>query len=192
LDTVADLRARGDLPAELYEQMLTATLQRPDAASLDAATLTDARLLRAQVRLERNQPAAAREDFAALGPGVNDLSPAQRDRYYRGAIDANLRADRPDAAFALARDMLGPASAPTPLAATDDPVVDRFIEYARRQAARQNNVAARDTLLSLRELLGPRIKPEVANRVALLLAELNQRTPPPATASPDPVVSPGG
>ncbi|MEM1210077.1 MAG: HEAT repeat domain-containing protein [Planctomycetota bacterium] len=189
LDTVADLRARGDLPAELYEQMLTATLQRPDAAGLDAATLADVRLLRAQVRLERNQPAAAREDFAALGPGVNDLSPAQRDRYYRGAIDANLRADRPDAAFALARDMLGPASAPTPLAATDDPVVDRFIEYARRQAARQNNLAARDTLLSLRELLGPRIKPEVANRVALLLAELNQRTPPPATAGD--AVTPG-
>ncbi|MEM9251986.1 MAG: hypothetical protein AAGB29_06520 [Planctomycetota bacterium] len=181
LATVADLRQQGQLPADLYEQMLTATLQRPDAADLDAATLTDVRLLRAEVRLERDQPASARDDFAALAPVAADLSSAQRARYYRGAIDANLRTDRPDDAFALARRKLGPATA-APVAATDDPVVDRFIEYARGQAARQNDVAARDTLLSLRELLGPRIKPEVANRVALLLAELNQRTPPPATA----------
>ncbi|MEM6331830.1 MAG: hypothetical protein AAF823_00635 [Planctomycetota bacterium] len=181
LSTVNELMATSDLPAELFEQMLTASLERPGGEPVGPADRVELMLRRAEVRLQRGQPAAARDDYAALGGALDGLSAAQRDRYFRGAVDANLLTDRPDAAFALARATLGDAAA-RPLDATDDPVVDRFIEYARRQAAARNDAAARDTLVKLRDLLGQRVKPEVANRVALLLAELNQRTPPPATA----------
>jgi len=188
LDTVDQLRDLAPVPIDLLDQMLSAAIdqnQGPAETPEARAVAADLRLARAELRLQRDQAAAARDDFASVGIDVNSLIPLQRERYFRGAIDANLRLDRADDAFALARQMLGPApdsSSATPLAATDDPVVDRFIEYARRQAAQQNDGPARDTLLSLRDLLGPRIKPEVANRVALLLAELNQRNPPPATA----------
>ena len=150
----------------------------PDAAAeaqVDAptrATLASLRLERGETRLALREPAAAIEDFERLGQAHDLLDDRQADRLGRGWIRAALALGRYDQAFDVAGGLLGESQPTDVLGPTDDPIVDLFVEAAKRQAQLGQRDQARQILRRLRSLLGPRIKPEVAQRIALVEATL--------------------
>ena len=68
--------------------------------------------------------------------------------------------------------------------ATDDPVVEMFLTSAIRHASLNRKEEARELLTSLRRLLSGRMKTEVAQRIALLEAQVESgQLPRPEPAS---------
>ncbi len=169
-------------PAELREQMLSEAIANVDNTEATAAERILLRLDRADTRLAMANAAGALADYQIAGTVLDQMTPIQRDRYFRGAITASLKVDQVDEAFAIARELLGRDARGGVLPPTDDPVIDQFIEQARVLASRQRNTEAQRVLTELRLLMGPAIKPEVSQRIALLEAELNSRTAMPANA----------
>ncbi|MCC6681534.1 MAG: hypothetical protein IT445_11590 [Phycisphaeraceae bacterium] len=178
------------------ERLLTAAVPAADATE----PLTDAQiqllLKRAEIRVRALSPTPALADFDRLASMVSRMSAGQVDRYRRNRIDALLDVGDFARAFDEARRLLGPEAGSGTLPPTDDPIIDQFVEAARLQADQRKPDSARDIMGQLRRLLGPSIKPEIAQRLRLLEFELRQ---PPgentyqelAAPAPGSVPSPG-
>ena len=169
LQTVDELEAAGE-SEELREAMLTAGIEARSSAGRLESSAVDLLLARAQMRLNTGNPTLAIIDYERLAPYSSGLGAAQRDRYERGRIDAFLNVNQTDEAFAAARSLLGSRGA----AASRDPVLDQFLEKARERARAGRDDQAAAILVNLRRLLGPRMEPEIAQRIALLEARLER------------------
>ncbi len=156
------------------ERLLTAAI--PPAESTEPLSDAQIQLLlkRAEIRVRALSPTPALADFDRLAPVVSRMSAAEVDRYRRHRIDALLDVGDFARAFDEARRLLGPEAGGGTLPPTDDPIIDQFVEAARLQADQRKPDAARDILGQLRRLLGPSIKPEIAQRLRLLDFELRQ------------------
>ena len=181
LRLLPELDAAGDDPT-LRERVLSSALEAETDAELPTVDAVDPaklalRLERGETRLTLGEPAAAIEDFERLGRASARLSDRQADRLGRGWIRAALALGRFDEAFEVASRLLGEAGPTDVMGPTDDPIVDLFIEAAKRQVRLGQRDQARAILTRLRELLGPRIKPEVAQRMRVVEAEIGAATP---------------
>jgi hypothetical protein len=168
----------------LLDRMLTAALNRP-RPEVQAGQppppdlMSPLRLKRAELRLAAGNAAAAIDDYDAVikaqidVPANQRLGPEARDRMNRGRIQAYLQTGQPDQAFHVAQDLLGVAQGS--FASTNDPVIDQFVEAARHYGEIGERIKARQVLAQVRTLLGPALKPEVAQRIALLEAEIATR-----------------
>lgn len=169
LRTVAELEAAGE-GEDLREAMLTAAVEtRSRAGRLDAGAI-DPLMARAKLRLDTGNPTLAIIDYERLGPYAAGLSASQRERYERGRIDAYLTVNQVEEAFVAARSLLGTKGA----GASRDPVLDLFLDKARERARAGRDDEAASILTNLRRLLGPRMEPEIAQRIALLEARLER------------------
>lgn len=178
LSVVEQLQASGEPPATL-ERLLTAAIQA-SADSSKPPTDVQLQLLlkRAEVRVIAGTPAPALADFGQLAESVGRLRPADVERYRRGRIRALLDSGDVTEALAEAERLLSPSAAGGTASPSDDRVIDQFIDAARRLHEQRKPDAGRDVLVGLRRLLGPSIKPEIAQRITLLEAEMRS-TPRP-------------
>lgn len=182
--------SEGDAAAGAIEAAADADSQPQAPSALPRAerdALLALRLERGETRLALGEHAAAMEDFKKLDGDRDRLSDRQVDRMSRAWIRAALARGRFETAFDVARRLLGEAGPGDALGPTDDPIVDLFIESTKRQVQLGERDAARSILKRLRDLLGSRIKPEVAQRIALVEAQLgiDREQAPPAEASTD-------
>lgn len=183
LETVQRLEVQGQSMG-LLDRMLSAALSGGDGTAADAEApgdLAPLRLKRAEIRLAAGNPAAALEDYNVVYRNQQNaapprrLSPEARARMNRGRVQAYLQVGQPDEAFSVARELI-PADQGAHVS-TDDPIVDQFVEAARHYAQAGQGRQARQVIERLRGLLGPMVKPEVAQRIALVEAEINSRAP---------------
>lgn len=178
LETVQRIEGAG-YDASLLDRMLSAAIDRETPAS--ATDLVPLLLKRGEMRLASASPAEALADYErvlalqAELPAGSRLSSDAVDRLTRGRIHAHLQVGQLDEAFDAARGLLGYAQPGAALPRTDDPIIDQFLDVARTHAEAGRREPARRMLTRLRLLLGPAIKPEVAQRIALLEAELVDR-----------------
>lgn len=180
LETVQRVEVAGG-DAALLDRMLSAAIHRDDPGAPGPEQVVPLVLKRAEMRLASGNPAAALQDYARVAaaqaqlPATARLSRDAADRLARGRIHAHLRVGQIDEAFDVARDLIGPTGPGGGMPRTDDPVVDQFLEAARAHAEAGRRDPTRRMLNRLRLLLGPAIKPEIAQRIALLEAELAER-----------------
>lgn len=144
----------------------------PSLSRADREALLVLRLERGETRLALDEHAAAVQDFQTLNEHRDRLRDRQVDRMSRAWIRAALALNRFESAFDVAKRLLGEAGPGDAVGPTDDPIIDLFIESAKRQVQLGQRDDARSILTRLRELLGSRIKPEVAQRIALVEAQL--------------------
>jgi hypothetical protein len=190
LEIVYRLESVGE-PAPLLEQLLTAGIERPQSSQVPAAQLVGLLLKRGESRLATGNPATALADFALIVQSGAKLDETDHERLNRGRIRAGLLVGQTDEAFAAAQELLNPPRGHRTGQPTDDVVVDQFVEAAHRLAAQRRFDEAKEILVNLRKLLGPSVKPEVAQRIALLEAELAGSTTPVAAegeAQPPPTL----
>ncbi|WP_432799217.1 HEAT repeat domain-containing protein [Poriferisphaera sp. WC338] len=166
-----------DARATFIDQMLGAAIDRPDAN----LPLTDRQralifLKRAEIRLHLANSAAALLDYQQVDASITQLSAHEREQFLRGYITSQLHLNAIDGAFASAKRLLDIIEVGG-RTGTDDPIVNTFIEQAKRYIAAKRTDEARQIVTSLRTLLGT-MKPQVATRLRLLDAQL------PAVESP--------
>ncbi len=172
LPTVKLLVANNE-PASFRDQILTAAIDHAMSTEKPDDALLGLLLERAETRMAMGNPGPALGDYQRLEGPIDQLSDKDRDRLDRGMIKAYLLLGQVDEAFDVARRLLGIVERDGILPPTDDPVIDLFVETARRHATNNRLDHASAILTKLRLLLGPRIKPEVAQRVALLEAQIS-------------------
>ncbi len=169
-----------DEPPSMIERLLTAALDatpsQPPAPEAVALLLK-----RAEVRQSVGNDASALSDYLRVASVRETLGAAERQRLDAGLIDGHLRLGETAAAFevaaaALERDGGG---------GSRDELVELFLEAARRHAEAREATAAQTILNGLVRLLGPAMRPEVAQRVALLEAQVSGMALPPTTPDND-------
>lgn len=184
LDTHLALNRQSAVSGLLLEQVLSAAIDRP-ADNTTPQTIARLHLERAQIRQSMDRLQLAVADYEAAAVNREELSPSQRERLDRQGIATLLAVGRIDSAFEWTRRLLGVDNGQV-LPATDDPMIDLLIKHAGKLGESDKRDDALGMLSKLRLLLGPRIKPEVAQRIALLQAQLNGQTP-----QPEPEPQPG-
>ena len=128
--------SEGDAAAGAAEATSDADSQTQAQSPLPRAerdALLTLRLERGETRLALGEHAAAIEDFEKLDGDRDRLSDRQVDRMSRAWIRAALARGRFETAFEVAGRLLGEAGPGDALGPTDDPIVDLFIESAKRQ-----------------------------------------------------------
>jgi len=163
----------------------TGDVNASNEASMEPAVLALI-LERAETRLALAEPVGALDDFEILGDEHDQLDDQQIDRLGRGWIKAALATGRYEQAFRVAGELLGDGGNAEALAPTDDPIIDLFIEAAKRQVQIGDRRQGREIVAGLRDLLGSRIKPEVAQRIAMLEAQLGVEPGPSLVQPPLP------
>ena len=152
-------------------EIITAAIDRPLADTLSPAERLALLLTRGEVSMEAGDAAVALNDFLTVSAAESSLSPAQADRLARGMTRAYLQLGRIDQAFATARKLLTPAG--RGISATDDRLVDQFIETAQRSRRENKKSEVARIVTDLRDMLKPAIKPEVGQQLAMLEAWVN-------------------
>lgn len=185
LDTALQLEHQGQ-PAALLDQLLSAAIDRNGEVQRRPLAWIPPLLKRGETRLALGNALGALADFQQIVDMGTPLTVVQRDRLNRGRIRAHLHVGQIDLAFAAARQLLGPADSGGLPPSTNDPIIDRFIELAQHYTTSQRTEEARQILISLRLVLGPAIKPQVAQRIALLEASIAGAVAPQATVEPTP------
>ncbi|MEZ6192535.1 MAG: hypothetical protein R3C45_14765 [Phycisphaerales bacterium] len=152
-------------------EILTAAIDRPLADTLSPAERLELMLTRGEISLEAGDAAVSLSDFMTVTAAESNLSPTQIDRLARGMTRAYLQLGQMDQAFATARKLLTPAG--RGVSATDDRLVEQFIETAQRfrRDGKKSEVAR--IVTDLRDMLKPAIKPEVGQQLAMLEAWVN-------------------
>lgn len=152
-------------------EILTAAIDRPLADTLSPAERLELVLTRGEVFMETGDAAVALNDFQVVSASEASLSPMQSDRLARGLTRAYLQLGQIDNAFVTARKLLTPAG--RGISATDDRIVDQFIETAQRFRRDGNKSEVARIVTDLRDMLKPAIKPEVGQQLAMLEAWVN-------------------
>ncbi len=157
----------------LRESMMTAALEARPGVPLSVSgrwLLLD----RAELRLASGRARVASIDFEMLLEEPLVLSDEQRERAYRGLIRAALETDQLAKAFGVARSLLEGPDGNLVQPATDDPIIGLFLDTAQAQANAGRRAQARKLLDELRLLLGPRMKPEVAQQLRVIEQTITQ------------------
>ena len=177
LETVQRLETRGGSTA-LLDQMLSASIGG-QADATPSQAMVPLRLKRAELRLTADEAGNALVDYQRVLEIERTAEPAfrlslqARQRLQRGTIRAHLQLGQPDEAFAVARELLEVDGEGGP-GRTEDPIISEFVEAARRYAQGNQGDRARQVLIDLRGLLGSSMRPEIAQRIALLEIEIRR------------------
>lgn len=172
-------------PAATREPFLNAALERydgvvstdplvvsfPTTTSSAQNDLVELLLSRAETRLATD-PALSVADYQRIEATRHPLSPAQRERFDRGLLQARLATGQIAGAFELARKIIG--NNPTPRADTTDAdrIVGWFLDHAQRSATNGQPEQARSMLAQLRALFSGAVSPSTAKRISDLEAAL--------------------
>ena len=173
----------------LVDQMATAALSRETVEPMPVEVRTGLLLARAESHLDQNDPTAALADLQQVVSSRNNLTAVNRDRLDRGRVQAHIALNQIDESFVAAGDLLGQNPDGGTRRPTDDPVIDRLIELGNFNADRNRTADANRVVSKLRLLLGTTMKPEVANRIRLLEADIqaaasgSRSTPAPPNSS---------
>lgn len=171
LNTARQLTELGESP-QLRLDVLSAAIDRDPVGSLTQAERIELTLTRGEVLLYADDPSTALIDFRSVAALKSELSASQKDRLGRGQIRAYLLVGQIDQAFDIARELLGPAPG-RGITATDDRIVDQFIETAQRFRRENRKEDVRKITTQLRDLLKPAIKPAVGAQIDKLDSWLN-------------------
>jgi hypothetical protein len=152
-------------------EILTAAIDRPLADTLSPAERLELMLTRGEISMESGDAAVSLSDFLTVTAAESTLSPTQTDRLARGVTRAYLQLGQIDQAFATARKLLTPAG--RGVSATDDRLVEQFIETAQRFRRENKKSEVARIVTDLRDMLKPAIKPEVGQQLAILEAWVN-------------------
>ena len=171
LKTVQHLEYRGD-PALLQQGLITAALTRDQATPLSNEGRIALLLQRGKTLLNQGNAASALADFEQVQEAGVVLSVGQQETLLRGLVRANLMAGNIDPAFEAAGPLLARADLGQGPPPTDDPAIELFLESAHRYSLDQQTELACSVLMQLRLLLGPQMKSEVAERIALVEVEI--------------------
>ncbi len=187
LDTLDD-RVRN---TALVERLLSAALDREPSPTTEEADTPaslpwmQVRLTRAENRLAMNEPELAILDYEALLQREDAAALArERERLYRGLIPAYLDVGRNAPAITAAATLLHDPARPGRLdpAAAEDPLLQTFVDTARRQLELGRTDAARTVFDGLLTLLGPpenrRLPPNLAPQINQLRELLEAAAPP--------------
>ncbi len=164
LEAAAALRNPG--LAELREAVLTAALDNQASDAQPSGAYLALLLERGELRLATDRPRVAVLDFEGLVPHADRLTAPQLDRLHRGLIRAALLTNQHEKAFGVARKLFEGPNGALIQPASDDPVIDLFIQTAGEQVDQGRRTQAREILDGVRLLLGPTMKPEVALRIS--------------------------
>lgn len=186
LEVVNSLQARSDTTV-LIDQMATAALTRPQTPAMPVEVRTGLLLARAESSLAQSDPTAAISDLQEVLSSRNSLTAVNRDRLDRGRVRAYIALNQIDESFAAAADLLGQSPNGGTRRPTDDPVIGQLIELGKFNADRERITDANRVVTQLRVLLGPSMKPEVAQRIRLLESDIRAMAPgtrtPPANSN---------
>ena len=170
LNTARQLTELGESP-QLRLDVLSAAIDRTPIDSLTQAERIELTLTRGVALLYAEDPSAALTDFQSVAAFEPELSASQKNRLGRGRIRAYLLVGQIDQAFTVARELLGPAPG-RGINASDDRIVDQFIETAQRFRRENRKEEVRKITSQLRDLLKPAIKPAVGAQIDKLEAWL--------------------
>lgn len=172
LETIEELEKAGSTTRTVRELMLTAAIDA--AVRNDPPTEAYLKLLlaRAQTRPLSETAELVVLDYEALLPHLELLGGTDADLALRGLTAAYLANDRLDDAFATAKRVLLMEDGSVAVGASDDPLVEVFINSARRSLELDRTDLAVQVLSSLRELLGGGIRPELGQRLSELQRDI--------------------
>jgi len=122
--------------------------------------------------VETGDPAGALADLLTVSASESSLDESQLDRLGRSQIRASLMIGQIDAAFDIARKLLGPAPGRS-ISPTDDRIIDEFLNTAKRLRQENRKEAVAKVASGLRKLLNPAIKPEVGGQLRNLESWIN-------------------
>jgi len=135
-------------------------------------------LRRAALHEQTGRPELAVADYARLTGETVELTAAQRRQRDLGMVRSSLAAGEYDRADTAARRTLAGAGGAAADRPSESPVVGAYLAAVQTRADAGEIDAAQDIVTRLRLLLGPEIKPELAQRIAGLEATLRTAAPP--------------
>ena len=168
LETIEELEKAGSATRTVRELMLTAAIDA--AVQQNPPTEAYLRLLltRAQTRPLSESPELVVLDYEAVLPHLEGMNERDIDRTLRGLTAAYLANDRLDDAFATAKRVLLKEDGSVAAGASNDPLIEVFMNNARRSLELDRTDLAVQILGSMREMLGGGIPPELGQRFSEL------------------------